>query len=138
MSGVESATPERLRELVQEVANEIHDPCGLAYGHAIGLADMGLIRALDVEETADGWRIALTLRLTAPTCLYYFYFERELRARLEGIDGVAHVDIHWDQVSDWTPEAMAPAARAQLQEAREQALARFEEHRGQVSPPAPA
>ena len=132
MSGTQRATPERLRELVQEVANEIHDPCGLAHGHAIGLADMGLIRALDAEETVDGWRIALTLRLTAPTCLYYFYFERELRARLEGVDGVAHVDIHWDQVCDWTPEAMAPSARAQLQEAREQALARFEAHRKQA------
>ena len=108
------ASPERLRELVQEVANESHDPCGLAYGHAIGLAyghpcglayghaigvaAMGLIRALDAEETADGWRIALTVRRTAPTCLYDFYFERELRARLERVGGVAHVDIHWDQV----------------------------------------
>ena len=124
---------QRLRQLVLDAANEIHDPCGLAYGHAIGLADMGLIRALDVQESVGGWRVDVTLRLTAPTCLYYFYFERELRFRLEGIDGVVGVEIRWDQVYDWTPDALAPSARARLEEARARTLARLEANRAEAS-----
>ena len=112
-----------IRQLVRDIANEIHDPCGLAQGHRIGLADMGLIRRLEVAATDAGWRIELTLRLTAPSCLYYFYFERELQQRLRDVDGVSGVEIRWDHVYDWTPDALAPAARERLGAARAELLA---------------
>lgn len=118
-----------LHQLVHDLANEIHDPCGLAYGHRIGLAEMGLIRRCDVVPTDAGWHIELTLRLTAPNCLYFFYFERELRRRLQAVDRVTGVAIQWDHVYDWTPDELAPSVRVKLHGARAEILARHEDRR---------
>jgi metal-sulfur cluster biosynthetic enzyme len=98
---------------IREKANEIHDPCGLAQGAAIGLVDMGLIRRLQARLNDDGhWMVELTLRFTSPGCLYFSYFEDRLTAAaaLEGIG----LNIQWDERFDWTPKDIAPAARRKL------------------------
>ena len=98
---------------IREKANEIHDPCGLAQGAAIGLVDMGLIRCLTVHPNNDGrWTVDLTLRFTSPGCLYFSYFEDRLiaAAAIEGID----LQIQWDERFDWTPNDMAADARRKL------------------------
>ena len=98
---------------VREKANGIHDPCGLAQGTAIGLADMGLIRRLTASCMSDGrWKVDLTLRFTSPGCFYFEYFENRLNASVadDGID----LNMIWDDQFDWSPNDMAETARKRL------------------------
>lgn len=105
------------------VANEVYDPCGLALGVSIGIADMGLIRDLKAERLKNGWRVTLRLRFTSPACFYFVYFEREIRDRLKGIGQIQSLDIEWDQILDWTPDDMSKPAQRKLKEYREKLLA---------------
>lgn len=97
---------------IRKRANEIHDPCGLAQGAAIGLVDMGLVREVQARNTSGHWKVDLTLRFTSPGCLYFSYFEDRLNAAAaaEGIE----LTILWDDRFDWTPNDMAAAARKKL------------------------
>lgn len=103
---------------VRAAANAIVDPCSAAAGHDLGLSEMGLIR--DVETTAHerGVAVTVTLRLTAPGCFYYLFFERELRTRVGALPGVADVTVRRDPAYDWTEDDIAPAVRRRLRERR--------------------
>jgi metal-sulfur cluster biosynthetic enzyme len=67
--------------------------------------------------------VTLHLRTTGPGCLYVVFFERELRARIEAEPDVASLTLAWDDAWDWTPDAMAPGARAALAERRRALIA---------------
>ena len=112
---------------VREALNHIHDPCGQAMGIPIGLADMGLVRSLEVRPHSHGWVVDLKLRLTAPGCTYYFYFEQQIRDRLARVPSIATLNVAYDAVADWTPEDMSEAARLRLQERRRRALIALEQ-----------
>ncbi len=122
MSG-SPTSEEEVIALVRGVANEVYDPCGLALGVSIGIADMGLIRDLKAERLKNGWRVTLRLRFTSPACFYFVYFEREIRDRLKGIGQIQSLDIEWDQILDWTPDDMSKPAQRKLKEYREKLLA---------------
>ncbi len=120
---------EDIRALVQAVANEIYDPCGLAQGVSIGLVDMGLLRTIEVRRIEGGWHVDLRLRLTTPGCFYFVYFEREIRGRLQAFPFITSLHIEWDDVFDWTPEDLSPSAQAKLASIRETLLMRGVERR---------
>ena len=106
---------------VRERINEVTDPCSQALGVAIGLGDMGLVRALEVEPHGAGWSVRVTLRLTSPGCLYFVYFEESIRERI--VDpAIERLEISFDSGLDWTPEAMAPSAQRRLQAYRSRLL----------------
>lgn len=123
-----------LAALVRQELNQIYDPCGQAMGIVIGLADMGLVRGLDVRPHRDGWAVDIRLRFTAPGCTYYFYFEQQIRDRLAGFSSIAALTVAYDAVADWTPEDMSEAARLRLQERRRQAWIALEERRAAAKP----
>ena len=100
---------------VRGVANEVYDPCGLARGVSIGIADMGLIRSLNVERLKDGCGVTLRIRLTSPGCFYFFYFEREIRDRLKAVPQIKSVNMEWDQILDWTPDEISESAQLRFQ-----------------------
>jgi metal-sulfur cluster biosynthetic enzyme len=100
--------------LVHEVANQVHDPCGLAQGFKIGITDRGLMRSVKAQLSETGWIVAVRIRLTSPGCLYYFYFEQELRQRLTAYVEIAALEISWDEVLDWTPDDLSEAAQVQF------------------------
>lgn len=107
-------TSAEIVELVISRSNEIHDPCGLAQGASIGMADMGLIRKVEaVPAVDDGWKVNITMRFTSPSCLYFGYFERRLGEVLEDYPEL-EVSVDWDDVLDWTPDDLAPQARRDL------------------------
>ena len=106
---------------VRERINEVTDPCSQALGVAIGLGDMGLVRALEVEPHGAGWSVRVTLRLTSPGCLYFVYFEESIRERI--VDpAIERLEISFDSGLDWTPEAMAPSAQRRLRAYRSRLL----------------
>lgn len=121
MSG-SPTSEEEVMALVRGVANEVYDPCGLALGVSIGIADMGLIRELKAERLMNGWRVNMRLRFTSPGCFYFVYFEREIRNRLKGVSQIQSLNIEWDQTLDWTPDDMSKPAQRKLREYREKLL----------------
>jgi metal-sulfur cluster biosynthetic enzyme len=113
----------RLEREVLSVADEIRDPCSVAAAEPLGLVEMGLLREVELVPTATGGaEVRLTLRLTAPGCLYWLYFERELQTRLTALDGVERVRIERDRSYDWDESEIAPAARERLRQGRRRRL----------------
>jgi metal-sulfur cluster biosynthetic enzyme len=109
---------------VARVADEIRDPCSVAAGEPLGLVEMGLLRGIEVASAVgSGHEVTVRLRLTAPGCLYWLYFERELQTRVGALDGVESLRIERDRSYDWDESEIAPAARARLRGRRSAATA---------------
>lgn len=117
-----------VERFVRGVADTVYDPCGMAMGLQIGLAEMGLVRLVEIDEVAGGWRVAVHLRLTSPGCQYFYYFQQELEARLLGQTAIHEATVHWDERLDWTPADMAGSAQAKI--AKRQALLHLPPHVG--------
>ncbi|GAB4215306.1 MAG: hypothetical protein OHK0012_15160 [Synechococcales cyanobacterium] len=117
LNSITGASP-TLETFVCEQLNQVADPCALALGVTIGLEEMGLLKHLDISPNPSGYAIHLTLRLTSPDCLYFIYFEREIRQRLVGQAGIESVTFTWDSCLDWTPAFLSPAAQSALNERR--------------------
>jgi metal-sulfur cluster biosynthetic enzyme len=117
---IQRSQPSRseIEEMVREVADQIYDPCSMAIGLNIGLAEMGLIRDVAAEPKGEGWAIRVRLRLTSPGCQYFFYFQQELERRLLSQCGVLAVTVDWDHTLDWTPEDLAASARQKVERRR--------------------
>lgn len=113
----------QLTDVVRKVVDEVHDPCSMAMGLKIGLAEMGLVREILTEPAPNGWHVLIRLRVTSPGCQYFFYFQQELERRLLAHPEVVDVKVEWDEVLDWTPEDLAVSARQKL-EARRRLLSR--------------
>jgi len=116
------------RELVarvRDMANQIPDPCGLAQSQSIGMADMGLLRAIEAVNKNGAWSVTIRARVTSPECLHFVYFERELRAALRTLPEIGEVHVEWDNGLDWTPEDMNDVARARLRERRNRVIAAY-------------
>jgi metal-sulfur cluster biosynthetic enzyme len=110
----DEATQAGIVDLVRATVNEIYDPCGMAIGLNIGLAEMGLVREIAANPAPAGWHVRVRLRVTSPGCQYFFYFQQELERRLLTHHDIAAVDVQWDDQLDWTPEDIAPTARAKM------------------------
>jgi metal-sulfur cluster biosynthetic enzyme len=93
---------------VRQRLDTIGDPCSVANGTPMGLDEMGLVEAVQVD--ADG-NVVIHLRLTSPTCVMISYFELQARELVGQIAGVRTVEVLADQGLDWTPEMMSEDAK---------------------------
>ena len=107
-----------LTERILAAANQISEPCGMAQGLSIGMVDMGLIRSVDLEQRGSRWCVRIRARVTSPDCLHFVYFERELRAAIGDIPDIEEINVEWTDGSDWTPDDMSDAVRAQMRSRR--------------------
>lgn len=89
--------------------DEIKDPCSVASGTAMGLAEMGLVDTIDISPQGD---VAIRLRLTSPFCHMIGFFKTEVQRRVLALPGIASVSLSADNGLDWSPERIAPAAQA--------------------------
>ena len=89
---------------VRAALNEIVDPCSAAAGEPAGLADMGLVRRIEIR----GAHVDVVLALTEPTCLMGFPFVRSARERVSALPGVEAVEVSLDPDFEWTPSEMRP------------------------------
>jgi metal-sulfur cluster biosynthetic enzyme len=97
--------------LVQKIRahiNDIQDPCSIAAGDALGLEDMGLVEAVEID--GDGI-VSVKIRLTSPTCVMVGLFAAEIQDRVSTLPGVRRVDVAFDRGLDWRPEMMSADAR---------------------------
>ena len=78
----------------------------------VNIYDLGLIYALDVDETAGKVRIQMTL--TAPGCPVAQTFPATVEDAVEAVEGVheARVDLVWEP--QWSKDRMSEAARLEL------------------------
>jgi metal-sulfur cluster biosynthetic enzyme len=87
-------------ELVREALRPVEDPeIGLS------LVDLGLIR--DVDISAEGRRVRVTMTLTTPFCPEGPYIVEEVRQTVAAMPGVevAEVDLVWSP--PWDPRTDA-------------------------------
>lgn len=79
-----------LHERVTAALDEIKDPCSLAAGTPLGLAEMGLVK--EIRIGVDG-AVAVNLRLTSPFCHMIGFFKTEAIARIGRLPGVVSVTL---------------------------------------------
>jgi metal-sulfur cluster biosynthetic enzyme len=99
-------------ELVTAIRREldgIEDPCSVAAGSPMGLAEMGLVEHVQVD--GDG-NVTVRFRLTSPSCMNLGFFKVEAEARIAELPGVRSVAVSADLGLDWSPDMMSDAAKA--------------------------
>ncbi len=90
----------------------VKDPCSLAAGTPLGLAEMGLVRGRDYDRTTG----TLTVRLcvTSPACFLSGQMVDGIRGQLADIPGVRTVEVEIDSSHRWSHDDATPAARDRL------------------------
>ncbi|HBL25436.1 MAG TPA: SUF system Fe-S cluster assembly protein [Acidobacteria bacterium] len=77
----------------------------------VNIYELGLIYDVDVQ---DEGAVHVKMTLTSPACPVAGSLPGEVKAKVEGVPGVASAEIElvWDPV--WNPSMMSEAARLQL------------------------
>lgn len=102
-----------VRAAVLRALDEIKDPCSLAAGTPFGLAEMGLVRSVEVRD--DG-HVAIALRLTSPFCHMIGFFKTDAARRIMEISEVTEVSVEADNGLDWSPSQMSAGAQKRRSE----------------------
>ena len=123
--------PAPLRERVLTAIDSVQDPCSLAQAVPVGLAEMGLVTEVKLAEPdAEGRRdLALTLRVTAPGCMYVPFMDRAIRTAVGELEEIGEITTDWDPDADWNLSDIAAPAQRRIAEARERRLARARERK---------
>lgn len=103
-----SEPPPALLARIHEVLDEVHDPCSVAGGAPMGLSEMGLIKAVEMNPDGD---VEVELRLTAPFCHMIAFLQSETVSRVGALPGVRSVEVTTDQGLDWSPDLITGQAR---------------------------
>lgn len=106
-----TATPVLMDE-IRRVLDTIEDPCSVAASVPMGLHEMGLIKAVEIDATGN---VSVDLRLTSPFCEMIAYMRNEAIARIGGLPGVKSVSVTHDTGLDWDHDMIAPEAQARRQ-----------------------
>lgn len=98
---------------IRTALDSIEDPCSVAVGLPLGLAEMGLVER--VEFAPGSGLVRLHLRLTSPTCMMAGYFATRAQEVLRALPGIEAVQVQIDQGLDWTPDMMTASAQQRRQ-----------------------
>ena len=98
---------------IRRILDTIKDPCSVANSLPMGLAEMGLIRSIDVGN--DG-SVVVDLRLTSPFCEMIAFFQNEVMRLVATVPGVTAVRVTNDAGFDWDADMMAPSAKERRRE----------------------
>jgi metal-sulfur cluster biosynthetic enzyme len=101
-------------EHIRAAINTIIDPCSRAAGAPAGLADLGLIRALDVTQKDAGLHIRVVIGVTEYGCLLGPAFATEVDRVIRALPGISNVSVELDDAFDWVPEDMSLRYQAEL------------------------
>lgn len=117
--GASSGDEARVREALREVV----DPCSAATGSNLDVVEMGMVKAIEVE---DG-HARVELRITTPVCTMMPYFDREVGRHVGALEGIASVDLETDMGTEWTEDMMSEAAKRKRQAVLDEQEARYRE-----------
>jgi metal-sulfur cluster biosynthetic enzyme len=101
-------------ERVRRALDRVVDPCSIATGVPITLADMGLVENVAVV----GAEARIRLRVTSPFCMHIGNMHERIVEVVGEVPGIEAVHLDVDDGTTWLPDMMAPAARRQLRAVR--------------------
>jgi metal-sulfur cluster biosynthetic enzyme len=99
---------------VRQALENVVDPCSIATGVPISLADMGLIKEL---RWLDG-DVQLVLQLTSPICWQAANILSAVERTVKSVPGVRTVRCTLDPAGEWMPSMMSAGARERLRRIR--------------------
>lgn len=99
---------------IERLLDTIGDPCSVAQGVPMGLAEMGIVERVTVDREGHA---EIRLRLTSPSCMMVGYFTVEAERLLLGIPGIRSVAVSTDIGLDWRPDMMSAAAKRRRRQA---------------------
>jgi len=94
----------------------IYDPCSVATRSPLNIVDMGLVRAVDVDEES---KLTVSICPTSPSCMLMASITEGAEKELRTIEEAAEVEVTIDAEFFWTPEAMTERGQAELDRHRE-------------------
>lgn len=104
-----------LRAKVENLLDEIIDPCSAGMGMPIGLMSMGLIKELNLSTVApEKQKVEILLRLTSPCCMMAPHFAVQAKSKLEQVEEIVEVEVKVCPKIDWEPSHMHPDVRSRL------------------------
>lgn len=95
------------RDEVIATINGIVDPCSQALRVPIGIADLGLVEALDVS----GENVTIVLMTTTPFCMFVGMFQEEARRRVSTLPWVDSVQVQMKYDAIWDESRLAESVR---------------------------
>ena len=101
-------------EQVRAALDRVVDPCSIATGVPITLADMGLVEGVAV----DGREARIRLRVTSPFCMQIGNMQERIVQVVEEVPGIDDVRLDVDDGTEWLPSMMAPEAQRRLRAVR--------------------
>lgn len=104
-------TPDERRVL--EALSMVVDPCSIATGVPLGLAEMGLVR----EILVSGGTATIRLRLTNPFCFQIGIISEAIEKKIGALDLACVIEV--DPSDPWSTELMSQEARDRLRSRRE-------------------
>jgi metal-sulfur cluster biosynthetic enzyme len=99
---------------VRDALAGVVDPCSIATGVPLTLAEMGMVTDIAV----DGGRVAVTLVLTSPVCWQAGNIIQAVEAAISRVPRVTAVRCTIDHDAGWLPGQMDPRARRRLRSVR--------------------
>jgi probable FeS assembly SUF system protein SufT len=80
----------------------------------VNIVDLGLIYDLQLEQTAQGAKVAVQMTLTAPGCGMGPVIAREAQQKISQLSGVADADVQvvWDP--PWSPAMISEEGKKKL------------------------
>lgn len=111
--------PEATVAAVRAALDGVVDPCSVAAGAPLSLADMGLVRSVVV----DGGAVRVALAVTGPGCTFLGLLLGAARSAVEAVPGVREASVEIDTAAVWDPSWLSPSAAAALDDRRRRTLA---------------
>ncbi len=97
-------------EEVRAALNEISDPCSCALGVPVGLADLGLIDSIIVDNS----RVSVSLLTTSPQCMFVGHFVAEAERLINALPWVGQVSVRVRYELIWDDSRIEPRRREML------------------------
>ena len=96
-------------EQVWDVLKTCYDP-----EIPVNIVDLGLVYSLQIEQAAQGAKVAVQMTLTAPGCGMGPVIAREAQQKISQLSGVAEADVQvvWDP--PWSPDKISEEGKKKL------------------------
>ena len=108
-SPIGESVKEVTEDAVWDVARTCYDP-----EIPVNIVDMGLIYGVKLNDSEAGVTVKITMTLTAPGCGMGQVIADDVKRKVEGLGGVAEVEVDLTFDPPWEPSRMSESARLEM------------------------